>query len=39
MTITAGDQDEQPAADGSQLTGDAPGFVSGMRAEGLIASN
>ncbi|MCY4002368.1 MAG: hypothetical protein OXF33_01455 [Rhodospirillales bacterium] len=36
LSITASEHDGLPREDGSHLTGDAPGFVDKMRAEGLI---
>lgn len=37
LPIVAADNDGHQQDDGSHLTGDAPGFVERMRAEGLIA--
>lgn len=38
LPITAAQEDEQPSETGEHLTGDAPGFVSRMRAKGLIST-
>ncbi|WP_063703605.1 hypothetical protein [Pseudoalteromonas gelatinilytica] len=36
MPIYAAKNDGHPREDGSHLTGDAPGFISRMRSEGLV---
>lgn len=37
--IVASDDDGIVKSDGSHLTGDAPGFIRAMRAEGLVCSS